>query len=242
MKIEIWSDFSCPFCFIGKRRLEKALEDFPRKNAVTIKFKSYELDPQAKHIPGKNYAALLAGKYGMSLQKAKEMIEQVKQQAKEVGLTYDMDNLQNTNTFDAHRLVKFAEKKGKGKEMAERLFHAFFTEAKLISDHHTLEELAHEVGLNRREVLDTLASCKHSKYVREEEELAREIGVQGVPFFVFNEKYAVSGAQPSQVFLDVLQQVWERENEKPILQTLTPENPETSYCTDEGCTIKEKDK
>jgi len=241
MKIEVWSDFACPFCYIGKRRLEMALDDFEFKDEITIEFKSYELDPLAKPIRNKKYYELLVNKYGMTVEQAKQSVQQLVQQAKEAGLEYRVDSIQHGNTFDAHRLVKYAEKKAKGKEMAERLFAAYFTESKQISDHHVLKELACEIGLDAEEVLTMLESSKHSKYVREEEAVAREIGVQGVPFFVFDEKYAVSGAQPTQVFKEVLEEVWRRHNRKSSLETITPNHSETSYCTDEGCVVERKE-
>ncbi|GEN31747.1 putative DsbA family dithiol-disulfide isomerase [Cerasibacillus quisquiliarum] len=241
MKIEVWSDFACPFCYIGKRRLEKALNDFEFKDEISLEFKSYELDPVAKPIRNKKYYELLVSKYGMTIEQAKQSVQQMVEQAKEAGLEYRVDSIQHSNTFDAHRLVKFAEKKGKAKEMAERLFAAYFSESKQISDHQILTELASDIGLDAEEVLDMLESSKFSKYVREEEAVAREIGVQGVPFFVFDEKYAVSGAQPTHVFKEVLDEVWKRRRVKPSFETITPKHSETSYCTDDGCVIEREE-
>ncbi|SES98798.1 Predicted dithiol-disulfide isomerase, DsbA family [Oceanobacillus limi] len=239
MKIEVWSDFVCPFCYIGKRRLESALENFPNKDAVDIEYKSYELDPNADKNPGKTVHELLANKYGMTVEKAKNMNDNMKKQAAEVGLTYNFETMQHTNTFDAHRLAHYANKQGKGKEMTERLLHAYFTESKLISDLDTLVDLAGEVGLNKEEVLSVLKTDQYRSRVREDEDTAKQIGVQGVPFFVFNEKYAVSGAQPVEVFSEVLEKVWEEEQEKPTLQSLNPKTSKTTYCTDDGCMEEE---
>lgn len=238
MKIEVWSDFVCPFCYIGKRKMESALENFTHKNDVTIEYKSYELAPDAEKNPGMKMHELLAEKYGMTVEKAKQMNEDIGQQAAEVGLTYNFDNMQHTNTFDAHRVAKFAEKQGKGKEMTERLLHAYFIESKLISDYTTLIELAGEVGLDAGKTEDVLKSDEYAVHVRDDEEQARQIGVQGVPFFVFNEKYAVSGAQPTEAFSEVLEKVWEEENEKPALKSLNPKRSKTTYCSDEGCETK----
>ncbi|MUK89806.1 thioredoxin domain-containing protein [Ornithinibacillus sp. L9] len=235
MKIEVWSDFVCPFCYIGKRRLEQALDKFTNKEHVTVEYKSYELDPNAEINPNKSIHELLAGKYGMSVEKAKSMNENVGKQAAEVGLTYNFDTMQHTNTFDAHRVAKYAQRQGKGKEMTERLLHAYFTEGQLVSDTTTLANLAEEVGISKEEVLSVLNSDKYASRVREDEDTARQIGVQGVPFFVFNEKYAVSGAQPLEVFAEVLEKVWEEEREKPALQSLNPKTSKTTYCTDDGC-------
>lgn len=238
MKIEVWSDFVCPFCYIGKRRLEHALENFDNKDKVVVEYKSYQLDPNAKHIPGKDFYETFSELKGIPLEQVKTMNHQVGEQAKAVGLTYHFDTMKYANTFDAHRVAKFAEEKGKAKEITERFLHAYFTESKLMSDFETLISLAGEVGLDEEEVRDVLESNRYAKAVREDINVAHQIGVQGVPFFVFNEKYAVSGAQPEEVFTQVLNQVWEEEREKPILQTLNPSKSETSYCTDEGCDIE----
>ncbi|CDQ41014.1 MULTISPECIES: DsbA family oxidoreductase [Virgibacillus] len=235
MKIEIWSDFVCPFCYIGKRKLENALETFSHRNEVTLEFKSYELDPESEAMPNETIHEHLSNKKGMSLDQAKQMNKNVGKQAEQVGLTYRFDTMQHTNTFDAHRLAKYAEKQGKGRDMAERLMHAYFTESKLISDYPTLAELAADVDLNKQDVLGMLESNEYTKHVREDESQAREIGVQGVPFFVFNEKYALSGAQPQEVFEEVLNQIWEEEQKESKLKSLNPTSAKTTYCTDEGC-------
>ncbi|SFB05251.1 Predicted dithiol-disulfide isomerase, DsbA family [Lentibacillus halodurans] len=241
MKIDVWSDFVCPFCYIGKRRLELALDEFSNRDDVEVEYKSYELDPDAEMNPGKNIHELLAGKYGMSVEKAIDSNEDLGRQAAELGLTYNFDAMQHTNTFDAHRTAKYASEIGKGKEMTERLMHAYFTESELISDHTTLIRLANEVGLDEDEVTALLKVDDYAIHVRADEEQARQLGVQGVPFFVFNDKYAVSGAQPQEVFTEVLEKVWEEENEKPELQSLTPKKSKTTYCTDEGCEVVEDD-
>ncbi|WP_100012190.1 DsbA family oxidoreductase [Lentibacillus sediminis] len=240
MKIEIWSDFVCPFCYMGKRRLENALQDFPHKDNVTLEYKSYELDPNAEENPGLNMHEYLAEKKGMPAEQAKQMNESVGKQAAEVGLTYNFDTMQHTNTFDAHRVAQYAVEQGKGEEMTERLLHAYFTESKLISDHATLIALAEEVGLDPDKVTELLKVDDYALHVRSDEEQARQIGVQGVPFFVFNEKYAVSGAQPEEAFREVLDTVWKEENERPALTPFpSSTKSETTYCTDEGCEVKE---
>lgn len=235
MKIEVWSDFVCPFCYIGKRRMESALEDFPHKDKISVAYKSYELDPNADENPGVNMHELLAKKFGMSVEEAKKKNMDVAKQAAAVGLTYNFDDMKSTNTFDAHRVAQYATKHGKGKEITERLLHAYFTESKLISDHETLVALAKEVGMDADEVASLLHLNKYGNMVRDDEDQARQIGVQGVPFFVFNEKYAVSGAQPTEVFKEVLEKVWEEESKEPVIESLNPAHSETTYCTDEGC-------
>ncbi|MEI3598308.1 MULTISPECIES: DsbA family oxidoreductase [unclassified Oceanobacillus] len=232
MKIEIWSDFVCPFCYIGKRILEKALEGFPHNESVIIEYKSYQLDPTAEHIPGKDFYKTFSELKGISLDEVKRMNEQVSAQAKLVGLDYRFDTMQYANTFDAHRLFHYAEQKGKGEAMTERLLHAYFTESELLSDIDTLVKLAAEVGLDPEETSRMLQSKKYSQKVKEDIAVAHELGVQGVPFFVFNEKYALSGAQPSEVFSQALAKVWEEEEKSPAAKK---KKSKTSYCTDEGC-------
>ncbi|RYG74274.1 DsbA family oxidoreductase [Lentibacillus lipolyticus] len=239
MHIEVWSDFVCPFCYIGKRRLELALEQFPHKEHVTVEYMSYELDPNAEENPGKSIHELLASKYGMSVEKARNSNEELGRQAAELGLTYNFDKMKHTNTFDAHRVAQYAKDKGKGREVTERLLQAYFTDSELISDHDTLIRLAGEAGLNQEEVRSVLETGRYQKHVRADEQEAGQLGAQGVPFFVFNNKYAVSGAQPQEVFTEVLEKVWEEEQAQPSLQSLTPKKSKTTYCTDEGCEIVE---
>ncbi|MEC2074881.1 DsbA family oxidoreductase [Metabacillus fastidiosus] len=238
MKIEVWSDFACPFCYIGKRRLEEALMNFPHKNEVDILFKSFELDPNASRDIQLSIHEILAKKYGMSIEKAKAMNASVGQQAAAAGLTFEFDNMKPTNTFDAHRLAKLAESKGKGKEMTEQLLKAYFTDSEHIGNHDTLLKIAEEVGLNREEAKSVLESDDFAEHVRADEMEAREIGVQGVPFFVINRKYAISGAQPVEVFGDTLQKVWEEENKKISLEQI--KGNEAGVCTEDGCELPEK--
>ncbi|MED4531728.1 DsbA family oxidoreductase [Metabacillus fastidiosus] len=238
MKIEVWSDFACPFCYIGKRRLEEALMNFPHKNEVDILFRSFELDPNASLDTELSINEILAKKYGMSIEKAKAMNASVGQQAAAVGLTFEFDNMKPTNTFDAHRLAKLAESKGKDKEMTEQLLKAYFTDSEHIGNHDTLLKIAEEAGLNREEAKSVLESEDFAEHVRADEVEAREIGVQGVPFFVINRKYAISGAQPVEVFNDTLQKVWEEENKKISLEQI--KGNEAGVCTEDGCELPEK--
>ncbi|UOQ94459.1 DsbA family oxidoreductase [Halobacillus shinanisalinarum] len=234
MKIEVWSDFVCPFCYIGKRRLEQALAQVTDGDQTEVVYKSFELDPQAEKNTGMSNTEKLAAKYGKSIEEAQEMNINMEQQAASVGLTYNLDTTVPTNTFDAHRLAKFAESKGLGKEAAERFFYAVLTDSKDVGNHETLLELAEEVGLNGDEAKHVLASEQYGEVVRAEEAEAVEIGVQGVPFFVINRKYAISGAQPTEIFVESLQKVIDEEKETPTIQSLTP-NSKDAACTDESC-------
>lgn len=205
MKIEIWSDFVCSFCYIGKRKLEIALNKFEYRDEVEIDFKSFELDPTSKKKVDGNMHEIIAKKYGITVEQAKASNEQIILQAKEGGLNYNFDDIIPTNTFDAHRLTHYAKAEGKMTEMSERLFKAYFTEVLNISDYKVLSDLASEVGLNGDEALKFLESDKYKAEVREDEETASRYGISGVPYFVLNNKFAVSGAQPPEVFLETLQ-------------------------------------
>lgn len=235
MKIEVWSDFVCPFCYIGKRRMEKGLEKFTHDKNITIEYKSYQLAPNVEVDPTRSYYENLSDKYGMSMDEAKASIADMSKQAAELGLTYNFDAMKPSNTYDAHRLAKYAAKEGKGNELTERLLKAHFTESENLGDHAVLIKLAGEVGLETEAVAVMLQTDGCGVDVQADQEHAQEIGVQGVPFFVFNEKYALSGAQPGEAFLEVLEKLLEEENEQPVLQTLNSKRSETTYCCEDDC-------
>ncbi|MBS4174360.1 DsbA family oxidoreductase [Bacillus sp. FJAT-49736] len=236
MKVEVWSDFVCPFCYIGKRHFEEALKQFEGKSNVEVVFKSFELDPNAKLHYDMDMHHLLAAKYGMSLEQAKAANENVGRQAAQVGLTYHFDTMKPTNTFNAHRLTHFAAQHGKMTEMAERLFKAYFTESRHIGEHETLKELAAEIGLDPEKVSEMLNGDAFSKEVRADEQEAGMLGIQGVPFFVINRKYAVSGAQPVDVFVNALQKASEEESSFTILNDSKNESNDP-YCADGKCEV-----
>ena len=214
MLIEIWSDIICPYCYIGKRRLEEALAKFQHKEEVKIEYRSFELNPDAKVHYEEDNIELLSKKYGTSKEQIKAMNLQLTEQAKEVGLTYYLDKIKATNTLNAHRLIHFAKQFGKENEMVERLFKAYFTEVRHVGEMKTLIELATEIGLDQQKVQSMLNSNEYEADVRAQEQDAQQIGVTGVPFYVINRKYAISGAQPSDVFLEVMEKVWIEEVEK----------------------------
>jgi predicted DsbA family dithiol-disulfide isomerase len=234
MKVEIWSDFMCPFCYIGKRRFEAALEQFSNKNEIEVVYRSFELDPNSKRDVNHDVHDLLASKYGMSRERAKEMNDNMVHQAQSVGLTYHFDTMIVTNTFDAHRLAHFAARYGKMHEMTERLLKAYFTDSKHIGDHETLANLAAEVGLDKNEAVQMLARDEFTNEVREDEQEANRLDIRGVPFFVINRKYAISGAQPSEVFLDALQKAWDEDKSLTVL-TDAVSNETDAACVDGVC-------
>jgi predicted DsbA family dithiol-disulfide isomerase len=214
MHIEIWSDIICPYCYIGKRRLEEALAKFQHKEEVKIEYRSFELNPDAKVHYDEDNIELLSKKYGTSKEQIKAMNLQLTEQAKEVGLIYHLDKIKATNTLNAHRLIHLAKQFGKENEMVERLFKAYFTEVRHVGETKTLIELATEIGLDQQKVQSMLSSNEYEADVRAQEQDAQQIGVTGVPFYVINRKYAISGAQPSEVFLEVMEKVWIEELEK----------------------------
>ena len=215
MKIEIWSDVMCPFCYIGKRKLETALDLFPNRDEIHIEWKSYQLNPEMKTDSGKNINSYLAEVKGISVERAEQMNAYVTKMAKEVGLVYKMENAIVANSFDAHRFSHFAKSKGLQDAAEESLFKAYFSDGKNTADAETLSNLAADVGLVKEEVLSMLSSNQYEEAVAEDINEANEIGVNGVPFFVFNRRYAISGAQDSQIFLETLVKAhseWKQEN------------------------------
>ncbi|MFB1050125.1 DsbA family protein [Paraliobacillus sp. JSM ZJ581] len=234
MKIEVWSDFVCPFCYIGKRRLEKALDNFEHRENVEVEYKSFELDPNSPVNSEKTIHEAIAEKYNMSLDEAKKTNENIGNQAKTVGLTYHFDNMIPTNTFMAHRLVKFAKKFNKDTAITEQLLHGYFTENINLGDHDTLANIAESVGLDREQSLEILHDENaYAKEVRDDEALAKKYGVSGVPFFIINSKYAISGAQPLETFTSALEKVWAEE--KPQFENLS--STDNGVCTDDSCNV-----
>jgi predicted DsbA family dithiol-disulfide isomerase len=204
MKVEIWSDVMCPFCYIGKRRFEHALEQFAGKEHVEIEWKSFQLNPDMKTDPAKSVNDFLAEHKGISVAQAKQMNDRVTAMAAEVGLQYDFGKAIAANSFDAHRLSHFAKRHGKQDAVEEALFKAYFTEGKNTADHETLVALAAEAGLSADEARTMLSGNNFADDVNNDIYEANQVGARGVPFFVFDNTYAVSGAQPSELFLQVL--------------------------------------
>ena len=215
MKVEIWSDVVCPFCYIGKRKLEKALEGFEAKDKVEIEWKSFQLDPSLNNKEGLSVHEYLGKRKGGTAADGKRMNDQMTAIAKEVGLEYNFDHAIINNTLNAHQLLHFAKTKGIQNEMKERLFNAYYTEGKDLSKIDTLVQLAAELGVEEAETKKVLEENLYANEVLADQERAYQIGVQGVPFFVFNNKYAVSGAQQPETFAEVLEKVWQEE--KPTL-------------------------
>ena len=207
MKIEIWSDVMCPFCYIGKRHLEEALADFPQKDEVEIVWKSFQLNPDMPESSEENVYEYLAKAKGISLEQSKQMHERVEEMAANAGLDYNFDIAKVANSFKAHRVLQLAKRKNLGNELKEALLEAYFIKGRNTSDYNTLVELATSVGITEAEVELALNEEQFANYVNEDIDEARQIRVQGVPFFVFDRKYAVSGAQPVEHFKATLEKV-----------------------------------
>jgi len=207
MKIEIWSDIMCPFCYIGKRQLETALAEFPN-GEFEIEWKSFQLDPTITPQSGKDVYTFLAERKGISVEQSIEMHKGVVERAKSVGLDYNFDKAIISNSLTAHRIIHLAKTKNLGDEMEEIFFKAYFTEGKDLNDARTLVELGSKAGLDSKEVQEIIENENlYLNDVKSDIREAQEIGVQGVPFFVFDRKYAVSGAQPVEAFVNTIREV-----------------------------------
>ncbi|MBQ0138166.1 MAG: DsbA family oxidoreductase [Kurthia sp.] len=235
MKIEVWSDYACPFCYIGKKELEKAIESTGFQGKIDVAFKAYQLDPGAPaEVEGTIYSSL-AKKFGSSEEQAKAQTAGIIARAKEVGLNYDFEAMKLGNTFKAHRLAKFAGSVGKEKEMNERLLKAYFEEGAQLGNVDVLVALAKEIGLEEQAVREFLADDQYATEVLSDIQQASELGIQGVPFFVINEKYAISGAQPTAVFEEAVKKVAEEEGLRPGLTMMGSGN--AGVCADGQCEI-----
>ena len=237
VKIEIWSDVVCPWCYIGKRRIENALAGFEHADEVEVHWRSFQLDPGAPTEPTESAAAMIARKYGQSAAGAQQMQDRVEAVAAEEGLVYRLSQTLHLNTVDAHRLIHLAHEQG-GNELQgrvkEALLKAYFTDARNVADHAVLREVALAAGLEPTRVDEVLASREFEAEVHADAEQAQAYGATGVPFFVIDQKYGVSGAQPTEVFTQVLEKAWSASH--PRIEVLaTGDGAEA--CGPDGCAI-----
>ncbi|RYZ01274.1 MAG: DsbA family oxidoreductase [Myxococcales bacterium] len=231
LRVDVWSDIACPWCYVGKRRLERALRDFPHAEGVEVVWHSFELDPSApkERDPQVSHAERIAKKYGISVQQAQQNSDRLKDTARGEGLAFDFEHIRSGNMFDAHRLIHLGKARGKQGAVKERFFKAYLEDGVLLSDHAALLRLAVEAGLDEGEAADVLASDQYAEEVRADEAQAHELGISGVPCFVLDGRYAVSGAQSPQILLSALHQAWsERE------QSVAPAE-EGAFCGPDGC-------
>lgn len=233
MQVEIWSDVMCPWCAVGKARFEAALAAFPHRDAVDIVWRSFELDPDAPEEKEGDYAQLLADKYGTPRPEAQVMIDRMTQTAADVGLDFRFDRVRPGNTFDAHRLLHLAADRGIQHEVKERFLTAYLTDGEAVGRGDVLQRIATEAGLDEVEVKEVLAGDAYADAVRSDERTAAELGIRGVPFFVFDRTFALSGAQPSEVMTQALNQAWEAAN--PL--TVLGETSDGDGCSDGSCAV-----
>jgi predicted DsbA family dithiol-disulfide isomerase len=231
MKVEIWSDIACPWCFVGKRRFEKALAAFPERDALDIVWRSFELDPHALTRQDRPTVELLASKYRMAPSRAQGMLDNMTATGASEGIEFRFDRSISGNTFDAHRLIHFAATHDKRAEMVERLFRAYFTDGEAMGDRPTLARLAAEIGLDASAVTAMLSSDAYAADVRADEARAQTFGISGVPFFAIDEKYGVSGAQTSEIIVQALQQALSESD--PVVIAA----PSGDVCDDATCAI-----
>lgn len=214
MQVNIWSDVRCPFCYIGKVKFEQALEQFPFKDKIEVDWKSFQLEPDLKTQAEEDTTEHFSKRKGISKAQAAQMFEQVTAVAKEVGLNFNLEKTVVANSFMAHRFIQYAQSKGLGNEAEEALFICYFVDNKNIDDVAVLQNLGEEIGLEKEALIQLLLSNEFAEKVNQDIQMAQDLGVNGVPFFVFNNKYAVSGAQSPEVFLQTLEQTWKEFKEE----------------------------
>lgn len=235
MQVEIFSDIVCPWCAIGKARFEQALAAFDHGDEVEVIWRSFELDVNAPSDRDTDLAAHLAAKYGTSLDEANLMLDRVTAAAAAEGLDFRFEDAKPGNTFDAHRLLHLAKEHGLQHEMGRRLFDAYFTQGRAIAQHDVLQQLAVEAGLDEVDAKEVLATDAYASAVRADEALATSYGVRGVPFFVVDQRYGVSGAQPAEVLLEVLQTAWAEAS--PLTMVAGPTDDVGDTCEDGNCAV-----
>ena len=234
MRVDIWSDVVCPFCYIGKKRLEAAAEQAGL--ALEVHWHSYELDPEAPVRQEVSNSERLAQKYGRTVADVEEMQRNIATMAAEEGIQFNWENANSGNTFNAHRLIHLAQSKGLGSEAQEAFFYSYMTQGLAIGERETLEDVAARIGLNPVEVEDVLNSEEYSDFVKFDEEVAREqLKVTGVPFFIFDQRVALAGAQPREVFLQVFEQTLNTAD-----QAATEPSADAPTCNDDQCDVPEK--
>ncbi len=238
MLVEIWSDVVCPWCYIGKRRFERALEQFAHRAEVEVLWRSFELDPGARSASGGggDYADRLARKYGTSRASAQRMLESMTAAAAAEGLQFGFERAVAANTFQAHQVLHLAAERGVQDRVKERLLRAYFCEGEAVGDRETLVRLGAEAGLEADEVAKALEVQEYAEAVRADEAGAGALGISGVPFFVIDRRYGVSGAQPPGQLLDALERAWAAAHPGPTVLTPQPTGG-ADTCGPDGCAI-----
>lgn len=235
LAIDVWTDYVCQYCYIGKRELENAIKEARMENLVDVNYRAYQLVPDAPTEAGTHFFDFASNQMGMPIEKAKEMVAATTERAASLGLVYNYDNMQHQNTLKAHRIAKFAQEQGKSKEFQERLFYAVFTENAFLADTEQLVAIAKEIGLDEEQV--RVVANDEEKFASEvQQDLyeAKQIGVRGVPYYVFNDQYAVSGAQPQELFVELLEKL---KKELNLKAPLTIVGDSDGICGPDGCLL-----
>ena len=228
MRVDIWSDVVCPFCYIGKKRLESAAAEAGVE--LEVHWHSFQLDADAPARQEISNSERLAQKYGRTLAEVEEMQRNIAAMAQQEGIQFNWENANSGNTFNAHRIIHLAQSKGLGSEAEEAFFFSYMTQGLAIGERETLEDVASRIGLNPVEVDDLLDSDQYADFVKFDQEVARDqLKVTGVPFFVFDQRIALAGAQPKEVFLQVLEKAQE-----------APAADHAPQCADDTCGLPEK--
>lgn len=210
MRIDVWADVACPFCYLGTAQLERALSSFPRRDEVEVRYHSFQLDPDAPAEATGSGMEMLARKFGRSVEETRQMTRGTEERAAAEGLHIDHDEIQPVNTFDAHRLVHLAAENHVDHAVLMRLYQAYFSRGENVADHDTLVRVGAEAGLDGARVREMLATDEHAENVRADVRQAGELGIQGVPFFVFDRVHGLSGAQGTATLSAVFEQLWEQ--------------------------------
>lgn len=235
MKIEIWSDVACPWCYIGKRRFETALNGFAHKDSVEVQWRSYQLDPTIpEHYDGTELS-YLSDRKGMDPAQVAGMFKHVTEQAKAEGLNYKFDDVVVANSFNAHQLLHLAAANGKADAVKESLLSGHFEHGLDIGSREALVAIGTAAGLSEADINEALDTDKYADEVRHDFAEARALGVQGVPFFVLDRKYGISGAQPAEVFAQALNQAWQEAN--PLTMVSAGGSDDAEVCGPDGCAI-----
>lgn len=239
MKVEIWSDVACPWCYVGKRRFESALERFAHRDRVEVEWKSFELDPGARTRPadsGGDYADRLGRKYGKSRDEAQQMLDTMTATGATERLDIHFEKVVQANTFDAHQLIHLGREHGVQDAVKELLLRAYFTDGDAVADRDVLVRVGVDAGLDADEVRTALDDQRFADAVRSDEAEASALGISGVPFFVLDRKFGISGAQPAEAILAGLEQAWAAANPLTMVAA-SGESADGHTCGTDGCPV-----
>lgn len=232
MKIEVWSDFACPASFIGRKLLQTAINCFGEDKFIEIEYRSYQLDPSHSNNMTEQVIDVLHKQSRLSLEECHTFKQRTMQNADDLGLTVDFSSMRYTNTLDAHRLTKYAQTIGKETELIEAMYHTYFFEQKDIGERVVLQNIAKEIDLDLNEVEMILSFNKYKNAVKEDQEIAEELGVDAVPFIIFNDMYALTGAEPLAVYINILKDILK---EDPACYKHKEDKNRISYCIGNDC-------